>query len=246
MTDAIAVSGLVQSVGGMPLFRGLSLTIRAGDIVAIVGPNGCGKSTLLDLLAGILPLDGGSVTLNRGLGFSYVFQDYRASLFPWRTVRGNLSFPLEIRGMSRQAIAACIESMLRDFPLEFPLDRYPLSLSGGQQQIVVLLRSLLTSPSLLLLDEAFSALDEEQRLRVRLFLLSYAAQRRPTILFVSHDIDEAVHLAHRVVVLSQRPTAVAASIEMDLPHRALSILEHPSFLRARSRVLHAFRCVTKL
>ncbi len=249
MSSAISIRSLRKTVDGTDIYAGLSFDVKAGGITAIFGPNGCGKSTLLNIASGLAKHDGGTCDVD-GLDrfrFSYIFQNYRESLLPWRTNFRNISFPLEIQGKSDAFINERIDSLKALFKTDFDLHRHPYQLSGGQQQAVAFLRALAAEPSVLFMDEPFSALDYENSLRMRDSIQQYCIRHKPTVLFISHDIEEAVHLADRIIVLSQKPTNVIEVIENRLPYpRTLQALNSEEFHHIKNKVLVAFQKAAKL
>jgi NitT/TauT family transport system ATP-binding protein len=249
MSNAVSIQNLRKLVNGVDLYANLSFEAKAGGITAIFGPNGCGKSTLLNVLAGLAKTDDGQYQIAnlQRFHFSYIFQNYRESLLPWRTNFDNIAFPLEVQRKARAFIRERIDNLKALFRTDFDLHRYPFELSGGQQQVVAFLRALANEPTLLFMDEPFSALDYENSLRMRQSIQAYYTEHKPSILFVSHDIEEAVHLASQVVVLSQRPTTVAEIIDIPLPYpRTLKTLNSEEFHQIKNRVLTAFQKAAKL
>jgi NitT/TauT family transport system ATP-binding protein len=200
---------------------GVDLTVARGEFVAIVGPSGCGKTTLLNLVAGLLheyrgqAHFGGRRIDGPGRERAVVFQS--PSLLPWRTVHANIAYGLELQGASRAEIERRVDRYLRMVGLQGFAGSYPRELSGGMQQRVNLARALAVEPELLLLDEPFSALDALTREAMQVELQSIWLQTRATALLVTHQIDEAVFLADRVVVLSARPGRIVADVAVDLP-----------------------------
>ena len=196
--------------GGVVAVDGVDLEVRAGEVVAILGPSGCGKSTLLRLVAGLDAPQAGTVDVSaaaaRDRRVSFVFQD--AHLLPWRTVRRNVELPLELAGAGSPARAAAAGRMIARVGLADAADRHPAQLSGGMKMRASLARALVTDPDLLLLDEPFAAVDEITRHYLDEQLLALWAERRITVLFVTHSIAEAAFLAERIVVLSPRPARV--------------------------------------
>jgi NitT/TauT family transport system ATP-binding protein len=202
----------------------IDLTVREGELVCVVGPSGAGKSTLLRTVAGLLRPTRGQVLLSgRAVDgqvpddLALVFQDYRSSLFPWLTVRGNVEFPLSRRGHSRSGRRRVAMEALAAVGLADAGKRYPWQLSGGMQQRVAIARALAYRPRLLLMDEPFASVDAQTRADLEDLLLTVRRAQRMTILFVTHDIDESVYLGDRVVVLSPAPARVAANLTTDLP-----------------------------
>ena len=209
--------------------EGLDLAIRAGEIVALIGPNGSGKSTLLRVVAGLLPTDRGGVELD-GVAVTapsarvgLVFQEPR--LLPWRTTAANIAYPLELAGVPRPARDERVAALLDTVGLQAAAaGQVPSQLSGGQRQRAALARTLALEPSVLLLDEPFSALDELTRERLNLELLAIHARTPTTIVVVTHSVQEAIFLADRVVVLSERPGRVVAEVPIEL-QRPRSLLD---------------------
>jgi NitT/TauT family transport system ATP-binding protein len=219
---------------------GVSFTVQAEELVAVVGPSGCGKSTLLNLLAGLLSPSGGR------LGFegaqpagrpatAMVFQEF--ALFPWRTVQGNVEFGLEEAGWPAAERAAIARRYLELTGLGGFEGRYPHQLSGGMRQRVGIARALAVDPAVLLMDEPFSALDAQTRQIMQEELLGIWGRTRKTILYVTHNIHEAVWMADRVVVLSRRPGRVLEIVPMELERpRTEAMLGEAAFVGAVERI----------
>lgn len=246
--SAIAARHIEKSFGETCIFRDFDLDIEGGKITAIFGPNASGKSTLLNILAGVTAKDGGSIARDdSSTEFSYIFQNYRESLLPWRTNFENVALPLEIQHKSKEEIQQRVAELQKLFGFECDWHRYPYELSGGQQQILAFMRALVTEPKLLFIDEPFSALDYENNLRLREHLQAYYLARKPTIVLVTHNIEEAVHLAHKIIVFSRKPTTIIEQIENPLPYpRTLQILQSGEFDRVANNVLTAFQKVANL
>ena len=216
--------------------QGVDLVVRPGEFVAIVGPSGCGKTTFLNAVDGLLPISGGSLTLDGraitkpGRDRAMVFQ--QPGLLPWRTVLGNVVFGVEAqRSMSKQEAISRAKQQIELVGLSGFEDAYPLELSGGMQQRVNLARALLTDPEMLLLDEPFAALDAQTRELMQLELLKIWSKTKKTALFITHDIKEAIYLADRVIVFTRRPGRVKTVVEIDLSRpRDLRIKRDPRFL----------------
>ena len=200
---------------------GIDLEVEPGQIVALIGPNGSGKSTLLRVIAGLLAPEKGTVTIDGAdvaepsPRVGLVFQEPR--LLPWRTAAENVAYPLELAGVPRAECRGRVATLLRTVGLEGADGLIPSRMSGGMRQRAALARTLATEPRVLLLDEPFSALDELTRERLNLELLDIAGRERSTVLIVTHSVQEAIFLADRVVVLSERPGRVVADIQIDLP-----------------------------
>lgn len=241
----IEVRGLTKQFDDGYIYRDFDLDLRAGEFVSVFGPNGCGKSTLINMISGMAPMDAGSVQFNgkpiAETRLSYVFQNYRDALFPWMRAIGNIQYPLKLLHLDRKSRDRRVESLLAEFDIRIDLHRYPYELSGGQQQTISILRALITDPEILFLDEPFSALDYEMTLFMRERLQHVFMKRRNTMVFVSHDLEEAVQLADRVLLLTRPPTRVAEIVPVDLPWpRDAKTLSNPDFVAIKSHCLDVF------
>ncbi|WP_025516119.1 ABC transporter ATP-binding protein [Bordetella trematum] len=220
MSAALTLSGVSQHFGAREVLRGIDLQLAPGEIVALLGASGCGKSTLLNLVAGLRPLQQGRITLQpAGARLGYLFQEDR--LLPWLSVLDNAALGLEPLGLGRaarreRARQALALVGLADFALA-----WPHMLSGGMRSRAALARSLVTDPALLLMDEPFSKLDPNTRNQMHAELLAIQARRGTTILMVTHDVEEAVVLADKVVLLAPRPGRIAHTRTLDLPRPRL-------------------------
>ncbi len=204
----------------MPVIGDLSLTLREGEIISIVGPSGCGKTTLLNTLCGLLAPDAGRIrwhgreVAGQPQNVGYMLQ--KDLLLPWRTALGNTMLGLEIRGVpAAQAEDRC-RAMLDQLGLHGFADQYPSTLSGGMRQRVALARTLVNEPDVLLLDEPFAALDFQSKLLIENDTVKLVREGRRSLLLITHDIEEAVSLADRVIVLSKRPTRVKTVYDIAL------------------------------
>ena len=224
----------------------LSLTVDDGEFVALIGPSGSGKSTLLDIVAGLLPADAGEIRLAgrplpavARLGRS-AYMRQRDLLLPWRSALENAALALEAAGVPRRHAVTAARARLPELGLEGFADAYPAQLSGGMRQRVAFLRTLLAERPLLLLDEPFGALDALTRAEMQLWLLDLWERERPGVLLVTHDVEEAVLLADRVVVLTSRPGRVAHVEPIALPRpRRLAMVTEPAFVVHKAAVLEA-------
>ena len=217
------------------------LSVADSEFVTVVGPSGCGKSTLLHVLGGFIPCDAGRLRVHGrevvgpGPDRGMVFQEY--ALFPWRTVSGNVGWGLEVRGAPAAERAAVVNRYLELTGLWEFRDHLPAELSGGMKQRVALARVLAFDPAVLLMDEPFGSLDAQTRETMQEELTGIWQRTRKTILFVTHDIDEAVYLGDRVVVLSARPARVREELAIDLPRpRGIAVRKSIAFLEARNRI----------
>ena len=230
--------------GAPPALADVSLTVARGEFVVVVGPSGSGKTTLLRCLAGLQTPSAGSVRLHGTPitdvpdGLAVVFQDYGRSLFPWMTVRHNVDMPLRHRGISDAERRKRIDAALDEVGLAGQADRYPWQLSGGMQQRVAIARAIAYRPEILLMDEPFGSVDAQTRADLQDQLLEVWGAHGSTIVLVTHDIDESVYLADRVVVLSRPPTRVAAEIPVGLsrPRDQIETRASPGFVALRSEV----------
>jgi ABC-type nitrate/sulfonate/bicarbonate transport system ATPase subunit len=209
--EPLLISGLTRRYGQVTALEGMDLAVGRGEVVAVVGPSGCGKSTLLELIAGLQEPDEGSVTAAEA---SYMPQ--RDLLLPWRDALANAALALECEGVPRSEARRRAEPLFERFGLaEFERAR-PAELSGGMRQRVAFLRTLLPGRPVLLLDEPFGSLDSITRAAMQHWLADALAQEPRTVVLVTHDVEEAVFLADRVVVLSPRPGRVVAEIDVGL------------------------------
>ncbi len=242
----IRVRGLDKSFGGRTVFAGFDLDLPRGKLTTIFGPNGCGKSTLINMLSGLLRFDAGDVEIGgrdvRSARIGYVFQNYRESLFPWMRARENVEYPLRVRGVPRAKRRERIDELLASFEITLDLSRHTYELSGGQQQLVAILRALVADPEVLFLDEPFSALDYEMTLYVRDKLQTVFLETGLTTVLVSHDLEEAVYLADRILLLSKPPTRVVELIAYDtLRPRTTEIMADARFVATKQHALDLFR-----
>lgn len=236
----------VRGANPVTALQPTTLTIAENDFITILGPSGCGKSTLLRIVAGLdrptsgqVLLDGKTVT-GPGPDRGVVFQSY--TLFPWLTVAQNIAFGLREKGMAeaeqQEITSAYIDKVgLRGFE-----NHFPKQLSGGMQQRTAIARALANDPAILLLDEPFGALDNQTRALMQELLLGIWERERKTVLFVTHDIEEAIFLASRVIVMSARPGRVKADLPVDLPHpRHYTMKTSPEFSGLKARLTEEIR-----
>lgn len=233
-------------LGEVTIFSNLSLSIASGEFVCLLGPSGCGKSTMLRLIGGLIdPVEGAITVAGKSPhqawdSISYVFQSPR--LVPWRNARDNAALGLELRNPAvpkseRQARAA---ELLRLMGLGNDMEKFPLMLSGGERQRVAIARALAVDPAIVLMDEPFSALDPETRRRMRADMVELWRTARKTVVFVTHDVDEAIELADRIVVFSAKPTRILDTIALG-EQRPRNIDEMPSLRATRARLHDMFR-----
>ncbi|WP_315799559.1 ABC transporter ATP-binding protein [Bradyrhizobium sp. SZCCHNR1002] len=224
----------------------VALTIGNNDFVTILGPSGCGKSTLLRIVAGLDHPTSGKVLLDGsevkgpGADRGMVFQSY--TLFPWLTVRENIAFGLRERGVPEDKRNAVADRFIQQIGLKGFENHWPKQLSGGMQQRCAIARALANDPKILLLDEPFGALDNQTRVLMQEMLLGIWERDQKTVLFVTHDIEEAIFLGSRVLVMSARPGRIKADIKIDLPHpRSYKIKTSPEFVALKERLVEEIR-----
>jgi NitT/TauT family transport system ATP-binding protein len=245
----LAVERLSYVVGDatpLTILRDISLSVREHEFVCIVGASGCGKTTLLRLIAGLLTPTAGQVTF-RGhpvtapdRALAIVFQDYGKALLPWRTVAGNVALALESRGVPRAERGAIITRLLAQVGLADRAQAFPVQLSGGMQQRLQIARCLAQAPQVLLMDEPFGALDAMTRQTLQDEVARLSAGSGTTVVFVTHDLEEAIYLGDRVIAMESRPGRVGEVVEVDLPRprNQLTTREDPRFLALRHRLFN--------
>jgi NitT/TauT family transport system ATP-binding protein len=228
----------------------VSFTVADGEFVCVVGPSGCGKTTLLKCIAGLLSPSKGEVVLRGKVvtgppeEMALVFQEYSRSLFPWMSVRENVTLPLRHKAVKKDERTRLVEDALSEMGLVTFMDHYPWQLSGGMQQRVAIARALAYQPSVLLMDEPFASVDAQTRDDLEDLVLKVRDDYGVTILFVTHDIDESVYLADRIVVLTHAPTRVKEIVPVELgPTRdQIETKELPEFAHLRT---HVYRLIKR-
>ena len=247
--DALEAKVLVEGVtkrfetreGERVALDGVSLAILENEFVCVVGPSGCGKSTLLNLVAGLEEPTSGRVLVDGlpvegpGPERGVVFQQY--ALFPWLTVRGNVEFGLRLKGLGAAERAEVADRRIAEVGLSEFADAYPKELSGGMRQRVAIARAYAVDPEVLLMDEPFGALDAQTRAQLQQELLGMWSRARKTCLFITHDVEEAVILAQRVVVMSARPGRVREVVDVDIPYpRGPELRSDPRLLELKAHI----------
>jgi NitT/TauT family transport system ATP-binding protein len=244
--------------GRLEALGGITLDIAPGSFTSVVGPSGCGKSTLLQIMAGLLPSTSGQVLLDDQPVVDpppaaiYVFQQYTKSIYPWKTVLDNVMFGIAHRRFNgrrlekAEARRRCLE-LLELVGLRAFTHYYPYQLSGGMQQRVAIARALVCRPEVLLMDEPFSAVDALTRSELQDQLLQLWSEIRPTVIFVTHDIEEAIYLSEQVVVLTQAPAHISQLVTIELPHPRdqLATKAHPMYHEYRRRILEDITAKTR-
>lgn len=201
----IELKNISKSFGSRDVISNFSFNIENGRFYTIVGPNGCGKSTLLNIISGTMKKYDGEIVPNKvNLSIGYVWQNYRSSLFPWLSITENISFPLKIKGMSFKERKEKVEKLIEEIGVEINLKSKVYNISGGKQQLVSILRALIIKPDLLLLDEPFSALDQYKSWHIGFELEKMWLKQKNSLFFVSHDVDEAVLLADKIILMNKQ------------------------------------------
>ena len=248
-TSGITLSGVSKTYrtrdGDVPSLRPLDFHIDDGEFFVVVGPSGCGKSTLLKLISGLLPptsgevlVEGEKVTAPHG-NVGIVFQN--ALLLPWRNILGNVMLPIDMKRLPRQQYLDRARSLLKLVGLEGFEKKLPWQLSGGMQQRASICRALVHDPRIMLMDEPFGALDALTRERMNVELMRIQRETRKTVLLITHSIPEAVFLADRVLVMTERPCAIAAIYDVPLPRpRSLDVMSDPAFTELVQRIRKHF------
>lgn len=240
MTEIIAARGLTKvfrrpDQGEVYALKDFTLSVKEGSFVALVGPSGCGKSTVLNMVTGLMPISGGELTfrqkpivgVNREVG--YVTQ--QSHLFPWLSLEKNVTFPLEMRGVPKEEQQERLRRYIAMVGLEGFEKHYPYQLSGGMQKRAAIIRTMIYEPQVILMDEPFGALDAQTRMIMQDELLRIWGQQKQTILFVTHDLVEAIALADHVVVVSRRPGRVKGIVHVKVPRprNVFEIHESPGY-----------------
>ncbi len=236
--------------GAISAIADVSFTVERGEFVCVVGPSGCGKTTLLRCLSGLLaPTDGSATLLGRPIegppeSLAVVFQEYGRSLLPWLSVQANVALPLRSKALARAERDRVADEALGAVGLSEFVDHYPWQLSGGMQQRVAIARALAYRPEILLMDEPFASVDAQTRADLEDLILRVWEEFAITILFVTHDIDESIYLADRMLVLTPRPCEVQEELEIALPRPRdqITTKELPEFSRLRA---HVFRSIKR-
>jgi NitT/TauT family transport system ATP-binding protein len=242
----VTIRGLSKTFGKTTIYDNFDLDIPRGELISVFGPNGCGKSTLINIIAGLIPMDAGQILFDgmqlADIKFGYVFQNYREALFPWMRAFDNIAYPLKMMNVSPAERKARTERLVAHLGIKLDLNLYPYQMSGGQQQLVSIMRALVVEPEILFLDEPFSALDYEMTLFMREQLQRLFMESGTTMVLVSHDLEEAVYLADHVLLLSRHPARVAdfPAVTAVRP-RTDATLSDAEFVRTKAHCLDVFQ-----
>jgi ABC-type nitrate/sulfonate/bicarbonate transport system ATPase subunit len=249
----IAFSHVTLDLGGKTIVEDISLDVKPGEFLCIIGASGCGKTTALRLAAGLYQPTSGAVTfdhkpmLTPRRDIAIVFQDYGKALLPWRTAAGNVSLALEACGVAASMRPARIDELLKKVGLPNHAQKYPAEMSGGMQQRLQIARCLAQEPKALLMDEPFGALDAMTRQGLQDEVLSLVRASEATVIFVTHDLEEAIYLGDRVIGLSPHPGRIGIELAIDLPwpRDQLTTRENPEFLRLRRELFDFIKASEK-
>ena len=242
----VTIRGLSKRFGTTVIYDKFDLDLPRGELISVFGPNGCGKSTLINMIAGLTPPDAGQILFDGmrldEIKFGYVFQNYREALFPWLRAFDNIAYPLKLMRVPHGERRTRTERLVAHLGIKLDLNLYPYQMSGGQQQLVSIMRALIVEPEILFLDEPFSALDYEMTLFMREQLQRIFMETGTTTVLVSHDLEEAVFLADRVLLLSRHPALVADFPKVAAPRpRTDATLSDPEFIRIKAHCLEVFQ-----
>src|SRR5271154_4231112 len=241
----VTIRGLSKSFEKTVVYENFDLDIPRGELISVFGPNGCGKSTLINMIAGLIPADAGQILFDgrrlAEIKFGYVFQNYREALFPWLRAFDNIAYPLKLMNVPRAERRARTEKLVAHLGIKLDLALYPYQMSGGQQQLVSIMRALIVEPEILFLDEPFSALDYEMTLFMREQLQRIFVETATTTVLVSHDLEEAVYLSDRILLLSRHPARAVEFVPYDAPRpRTLKTMSEADFITTKAHCLEVF------
>jgi NitT/TauT family transport system ATP-binding protein len=242
----VTIRGLSKHYTDATIYDRFDFDIPRGKLISVFGPNGCGKSTLINMIAGLIPPDAGEVLFDgrtlRAIKFGYVFQNYREALFPWLRAFDNIAYPLKLVGVPLAERNRRVEELVAHLGVKIDLSLYPYHLSGGQQQLVSIMRALIVEPEILFLDEPFSALDYEMTLLMREQLQRIFLKTGTTTVLMSHDLEEAVYLSDYVLLLSRHPARVVEFVAYDAPRpRTNKTMTEPDFIATKAHCLKLFQ-----
>jgi NitT/TauT family transport system ATP-binding protein len=242
----VTIRGLSKRFSDATIYDNFDFDIPRGKLMSVFGPNGCGKSTLINMIAGLFPVDAGEILFDgqpiSKIRFGYVFQNYREALFPWLRARDNIAYPLKVMGVPNAERAARVEKIAANLNVKIDLNLYPYQMSGGQQQLVSIMRALIVEPEILFLDEPFSALDYEMTLFMREQLQRVFVETATTTVLVSHDLEEAVYLSDHILLLSRHPARAVDFVHYNAPRpRTLKTMSEADFISIKAHCLEVFQ-----
>ena len=242
----VTIRGLTKRFSDATIYDNFDFDIPRGKLISVFGPNGCGKSTLINMIAGLFPVDAGEILFDgqpiSRIRFGYVFQNYREALFPWLRAFDNIAYPLKLMGVAKAESTARVERLVANLNVKIDLNLYPYQMSGGQQQLVSIMRALIVEPEILFLDEPFSALDYEMTLFMREQLQRVFVETATTTVLVSHDLEEAVYLSDRILLLSRHPARAVEFVHYDAPRpRTLKTMSEADFISTKAHCLDVFQ-----
>jgi len=236
------------------VLKDINLSVGKSNFFTLFGPNACGKTTLLNIIAGLTEYNSGEISIDgktpEDAAVGYMFQNYREYLLPWRTNIGNIALPLELtrnverigNKLTKKERYQKVNEFLKKLDIDIPKTTYPYQMSGGQQQLVAIATVLIVEPDVLLLDEPFAALDFETKTRMHDKILEIWRKIGTTVLFVSHEIEEAIYLADKIVLLTKRPAKIIEIIDNSLPRpRSQEMVRWPEFFDLRNKILDIVR-----
>src|ERR1700688_3744921 len=242
----VTIRGLSKRFDKAVIYDNFDLDIPRGELISVFGPNGCGKSTLINIVAGLIAPEAGQILFDgmllNEIKFGYVFQNYREALFPWLRAFDNIAYPLKMMRVAPAERRARTERLVARLGMKLNLDLFPYQMSGGQQQLVSIMRALVVEPEILFLDEPFSALDYEMTLFMREQLQRVFMETATTTVLVSHDLEEAVYLSDYILLLSRHPARVAdfTPVPVSRP-RTDATLSDLEFVRTKAHCLDVFQ-----
>jgi NitT/TauT family transport system ATP-binding protein len=242
----VTIRGLSKRFSDATIYDNFDFDIPRGELMSVFGPNGCGKSTLINIIAGLIPADSGEILFDgqplSRIKFGYVFQNYREAMFPWLRAFDNIVYPLKVMGVPKAERTVRVEKIVASLNVKIDLGLYPYQMSGGQQQLVSIMRALIVEPEILFLDEPFSALDYEMTLFMREQLQRVFMETATTTVLVSHDLEEAVYLSDRILLLSRHPARAVELVHYDAPRpRTLGTMSETDFINIKAHCLEVFQ-----
>jgi NitT/TauT family transport system ATP-binding protein len=242
----VTIRGVTKRFSDATIYDNFDFNIPRGRLMSVFGPNGCGKSTLINMIAGLIPVDAGEILFDgqplSSIKFGYVFQNYREAMFPWLRAFDNIGYPLKVMGVPKAERIVRVEKIVANLNVKIDLSLYPYQMSGGQQQLVSIMRALIVEPEILFLDEPFSALDYEMTLFMREQLQRIFVETATTTVLVSHDLEEAVYLSDRILLLSRHPARAVEFVHYDAPRpRTLKTMSESDFISIKAHCLEIFQ-----